>query len=257
MSTPLVVCPGCSRHVFSSERACPFCSAPRASSGAVVALVAAAMLAGGAAHADPPSPRMQMQVSPAQGYGAPPDRPWERMGPVVTPVEAPAPRVSVAAVQGPSRAALQQVRRALAQRVASFGVCDAFGVPPPGGVVRMLVRAAVDGDGVLRLTRMTGGDGALRRCATERLEGMRVPGGAGVVRFEVQVRTAGGGGPARCGASPAGCARTGCGEGMVCDRRVQCVPSSCGCDPQTGQWTCTSDCGGGVCVPVGAGRLLR
>lgn len=257
MSIALVVCPGCSRHVFSSERACPFCSAPRASSGAVVALVAAAMLAGGAAHADPPSPRMQMPFGGGQGYGAPPDRPWERVGTPEPPVEMLAPRVSLAAVQGPSRAALPQVRRALAQRVASFGVCDAFGVPPPGGVVRMLVRAAVDSDSVLHLARMAGGDGALRRCATERLEGMRVPGAAGLVRFEVQVRAAGGGAPSRCGASPAGCARTGCGEGMVCDRRVQCVPSSCGCDPQTGRWTCTSDCGGGVCVPVAARRLLR
>jgi len=256
--------------MFSSERACPFCSAPRASSGAVVALVAAAVLAGGAAHADPPSPRMGMPFMGAQGYGAPPDRPWERMGPAVAPtppaVEAPAVQAGVTVARGPMRAIAPRVQRALVQRVATFGWCAG----PLRGAARVSVLAEIGGDGALHVGRVAGATGAVRACVTERLEGIRV-GGAGVaagpVRFEVQLRAAGAStrsaappaqeAPSRCGASPAGCARGGCGEGLVCDRSVRCVPSSRGCDPQTGQWTCTSDCGGGVCVPPGARGLLR
>ena len=50
---------------------------------------------------------------------------------------------------------------------------------------------------------------------------------------------------------PQGCRRTGCPAGLVCDTRVQCVPSACSCDPQTGRVICTDDCGGGVCVVPG------
>jgi hypothetical protein len=31
-----------------------------------------------------------------------------------------------------------------------------------------------------------------------------------------------------------------------------CIPSSCGCDTESGLWTCTDDCGGRVCTPAGA-----
>ena len=56
----------------------------------------------------------------------------------------------------------------------------------------------------------------------------------------------------RCaGETSVGCRRTGCPAGMVCDTRTTCVPSACGCDPATGQVTCTSDCRGGECVPAG------
>jgi len=41
-----------------------------------------------------------------------------------------------------------------------------------------------------------------------------------------------------------------CNSGEVCTRsHGECIPSACGCDPQTGQWTCTADCNGGLCVP--------
>ncbi|MBK6809156.1 MAG: hypothetical protein IPG81_09690 [Sandaracinaceae bacterium] len=54
--------------------------------------------------------------------------------------------------------------------------------------------------------------------------------------------------PAACGRNPEGCRSSGCPSGMRCDTRVACVPSSCGCNAETGQYVCTSDCGGGMCV---------
>lgn len=55
-------------------------------------------------------------------------------------------------------------------------------------------------------------------------------------------------GPSRCGPSPVGCVGTGCPNGMLCDTNVGCRPSGCGCNAETGTWTCTADCGGGTCV---------
>ena len=51
------------------------------------------------------------------------------------------------------------------------------------------------------------------------------------------------------GPNPAGCtADTDCDAGEVCSRDQRyCRPSACGCDPATGGWICTEDCGGGVC----------
>lgn len=70
MSSPLVPCPGCSRHVRAAEPACPFCAAPlgpavdRAPSGAqatrVVVALAAALTAGAslaACYGGPPHPQ--------------------------------------------------------------------------------------------------------------------------------------------------------------------------------------------------------
>jgi peptide/nickel transport system permease protein len=59
-------------------------------------------------------------------------------------------------------------------------------------------------------------------------------------------------GPACPGPNPAGCRETGCGPGMVCDTRAACRPSSCACTANG--WTCTSDCGGGVCRPANLPR---
>lgn len=53
--------------------------------------------------------------------------------------------------------------------------------------------------------------------------------------------------------NPAGCAATGCDAGEVCDTSVGCYPSSCTCDPSSGGWICTEDCGGGQCVPETSG----
>tara|TARA_B100001029_G_scaffold178914_1_gene186734 strand:+ start:295 stop:2283 length:1989 start_codon:yes stop_codon:yes gene_type:complete len=53
--------------------------------------------------------------------------------------------------------------------------------------------------------------------------------------------------------SPAGCFETGCSEGYVCidDSENNCVPSSCNCDEEIGNWNCTNDCNGGTCFLVG------
>jgi hypothetical protein len=50
--------------------------------------------------------------------------------------------------------------------------------------------------------------------------------------------------------NPQGCRDTGCPDGQVCqlDLPGACIPSSCECDPDTGIWACTEDCGGGACV---------
>ena len=55
--------------------------------------------------------------------------------------------------------------------------------------------------------------------------------------------------------NPAGCFETGCDEGYECimtDGINECTPSSCFCDESAGfygDWFCTEDCGGGICVP--------
>ncbi len=84
MSDALVVCAGCYRHVRSSERACPFCSAaigappPASRPGALHTAVIAAALALAVsdrayAQQNPPSnPRLDMHHGGAEGYGAPP-----------------------------------------------------------------------------------------------------------------------------------------------------------------------------------------
>ena len=51
-----------------------------------------------------------------------------------------------------------------------------------------------------------------------------------------------------CGPNPAGCVSTGCEEGFVCDKTSGCRPSTCECSAE-GAWSCSSDCGGGECVP--------
>ncbi len=52
------------------------------------------------------------------------------------------------------------------------------------------------------------------------------------------------------GPNPQGCAETGCPAGEVCTLTSgRCIPSHCDCDPASGQWRCTEDCDGGLCVP--------
>jgi hypothetical protein len=48
--------------------------------------------------------------------------------------------------------------------------------------------------------------------------------------------------------NPAGCKRSGCPQGFICDLTVGCEPSACSCNSENGQWSCTEDCGGGTCV---------
>ena len=49
------------------------------------------------------------------------------------------------------------------------------------------------------------------------------------------------------------CRATGCPRGLVCAIYPEgpCVSSACFCDPETGSIVCTSDCGGGACIPEG------
>jgi hypothetical protein len=56
--------------------------------------------------------------------------------------------------------------------------------------------------------------------------------------------------PVTCeGTDPSLGCDAGCAVGEVCDPNA-CRPSSCGCDPVTGGWICTADCGeGGACMP--------
>ena len=58
--------------------------------------------------------------------------------------------------------------------------------------------------------------------------------------------------PSYCnGDNPAGCFETGCDEGYECVIGDECIPSSCFCDGIDGsEWSCTEDCGGGVCQPM-------
>jgi hypothetical protein len=57
-----------------------------------------------------------------------------------------------------------------------------------------------------------------------------------------------GGAPGECTEpNPAGCRHTGCPGNQTCALTSgRCVPSSCECDG--GDWLCTDDCGGGVCI---------
>ena len=49
-------------------------------------------------------------------------------------------------------------------------------------------------------------------------------------------------------ANPAGCSVTGCAVGEYCDSAQGTRPSSCTCDTVSGQWECSADTAGGVCV---------
>jgi hypothetical protein len=61
--------------------------------------------------------------------------------------------------------------------------------------------------------------------------------------------TGGSTGPGLCDEFvPPGCVQSGCPENKMCDTQEGCNPSSCDCDPQTGDVICTPDCGGGTCV---------
>jgi hypothetical protein len=55
------------------------------------------------------------------------------------------------------------------------------------------------------------------------------------------------------GPDPSGCSSKGCPAGQICDQGLGCFPSGCACDPSSGGWGCTADCGGGVCRPDPAG----
>lgn len=55
--------------------------------------------------------------------------------------------------------------------------------------------------------------------------------------------------PAPCGEAPppVGCIVRGCPAGETCNTTRGCASSGCGCETTTGNWSCTPDCGGGIC----------
>lgn len=296
MSEHLVPCDTCHRHVRASERGCPFCAKPgalRVTSPAAAALLAGAALAGAVSLPSEASgqdlsgtsligARTQMEHAGAQGYGGPPSEyAMYRLPPRTEPVPAPPP-VEVRSVQANNRFVAARARAAVnARRVQLIG-CLApassaatsrvsfrveFDLTPTGALDPLQVR------GSLRVDEL--------RCVTRELSRLRVSGVEGIaepvhVAMVVQVtvpvrppprvqprprppevRPAPAPSPNLCANfTPPGCRRTGCGDGMVCDTRVRCVPSSCGCDPATGRTVCTADCGGGVCVPARGAPLF-
>ena len=69
----------------------------------------------------------------------------------------------------------------------------------------------------------------------------------------------GDGGQACSGENPQGCLdANACRPEQVCDRSVsRCLPSACTCDAATGEWSCTDDCGAGLCRPTDpAGEIV-
>ena len=62
--------------------------------------------------------------------------------------------------------------------------------------------------------------------------------------------------PPECELPPTGCYDDGeCQDGEVCapSDTFECIPSSCGCEPETGEIWCTDDCAPGRCAPSACG----
>jgi len=287
MTQPLALCAACARHVRVSERHCPFCGAARAPAGPVSArpstgslalagaLLAAAVSAHDTAEAQPLHPRLGSDhASTASGYGGPPAYPGyfpgigrpglEPPSPQPTPVLVSPPtarvRVNVAVSLGGPRAG--QLTSVLRARTALWARCQPSTASLPAHF-EVRLRLTVGPNGRVRADGFPSTPPALDpvvRCLVSRLRSVQLsPGPEAEAEVAMTYGTPAPPAPprrpappstSRCGPSPAGCRSTGCGAGMVCERRAQCRPSSCGCNAETGQWVCTSDCGGGVCVPA-------
>lgn len=257
----------------------------------VGATLAGALAYGSTAHAQPTQPRFTIEQMPAQAYGAPPRPPYELPGPVVqptpppvqptpppvqpTPPPSPGPavdtsrlRVSVAVLARSNPAAVS-VRRALERSDGPIATCRAEDPTPLTRNETATVTFSVAPNGRVSSAAVSGRLGGPRfiRCLLVRARALGAPTitpPPALTRVALRVtispttNVVGTPDPApgqgRCGPNPAGCRSTGCPNGMVCDTRARCVPSSCGCNPSTGAWTCTSDCGGGVCVPANVPR---
>lgn len=99
---------------------------------------------------------------------------------------------------------------------------------------------------------------------TEALKGLSLPGDAGSLDSGAadsgSASIQDGGAmptPIRCTTpNPAGCGANACPPNAVCDRNLGCAPSSCSCGDD-GTWSCTDDCGGGICRPAELQFRLR
>lgn len=260
-------CLRCRRHIRASESACPFCHVSHEPSMAVRAVaavaVSAALLVGGSHDAGAQSvPRREIPHMPAQAYGAPPFDPTEPGPGFVAPPEAPPARGPAVHLRGgdldvqvtvsaPSPRVVARMRSMLAGSNVDLAVCRARLPQPVEGRELRVVLLGAPPRGALR--------DVVSHClfrALAPLYAQAIAGERGPVPMRVQCVFSARGHvaappPDRCGPTPQGCRRTGCPAGLVCDTHVRCVPSACSCDPRTGRTTCTTDCGGGVCVGVG------
>lgn len=242
-------CASCKRHVREGSAVCPFCL--KALVPAVVAIGVMAALGPGPAEAQPQPP---LRVVPAYGVAPPIERQqWmQRMPQDLTVNE-------VTLRQVPDAAA---VTRALTAQYEPFARCAALpGRAPVEGAVSLSARGAVT------RVRFRTGNRLDQRCVLEALRSVSFvawPTGY-TVGFTLRRRPRAvlpnapvAPTPSRCGASPAGCRRDAdCQGAMRCVRSDRCLPSTCSCDARTGDWTCTSDCGGGICMTAAQAGSLR
>lgn len=257
MTEALCPCPACHRHVRARESACPFCDTSLRGGAPATALVVGAVLAAALVSPTPTfaqSPRQELGQAPATAYGAPPDLDPLRRPPELVIPRRPEPaqdatvvRVQEFELQGALDPTL--LRRALQARYPQLRRCLSVGGI---GDAEQAIRGEVviDASGRVVRAQIEAASAARARCLRAALRAGRWPATGRRVAVRVAVQREGGGRGMCRGPSPAGCRSTGCEAGFVCDTRVRCVPSSCGCDPGTGRWTCTADCGGGVCVPA-------
>lgn len=253
MNDPLRPCSSCHRHIH--EGACPFCEAPSrpasAASGAAILAVGAALLSGVAAPMDAMAqgPRELLGQAPATGYGAPPS-PEPLDPPPDRPVEqAEEGRVRVQEFELWGRYPVAVLTRTLRSRHPALRRCLALARGEGDPSLRATV--VVSERGSVSRVHADGGGAQLRRCAMSALRALRLPPSGETMTLRFEGRPIGQN-PlvSSCrGPSPAGCRATGCGANQVCVTAGACVPSSCACG-SGGHWTCTSDCGGGRCVPA-------
>lgn len=261
MRDALLPCDSCHRHLRAGATSCPFCDAPVRHAVAVSALclgaaVVASLTAPAEAHAQ--SPRILLAQAPASAYGAPPDIDpllpgsihERRPGAYVRP---PGVTVQVRELELRGEVDPAAARRAMAAAYPALRRCA--DLARREGVSAISARVEVSPQGRVTVGAVEGLSPRLRACVTPALRRMNLGRSQGAVSATISLRVGVGappGGPACPGPNPAGCRQTGCGPGMVCDTRAACRPSSCACTANG--WTCTSDCGGGVCRPANLPR---
>lgn len=261
MSDTLLPCESCHRHLRAGSSLCPFCDAPVRHGATVAALCLGAALAASLAapaEAQAQSPRILLAQAPASAYGAPPDfdplLPGSihdrRRGAIVSP-----PTVTVQVRELELRGAVDPTaaRRALSAAYPTLRRCA--DLARREGVSAIRARVEVSPQGRVIVREVEGASPRLRACVTPALRRMTLGRPRGAVSATISLQVGAGApptGPACPGPNPAGCRQSGCGAGMVCDTRAACRPSSCACTANG--WTCTSDCGGGVCRPANLPR---
>jgi hypothetical protein len=261
MSDTLLPCDSCHRHLRAGTSQCPFCDAAVRPSAAVTALCLGAALAASLAapsEALAQSPRILLAQAPAAAYGAPPvvdpllpGAIYERRpGAIVRP---PTITVQVRDVELRGEVDPAAARRALLSASSSLRRCA--DLARREGVSSIRAQVEVSPQGRVTVREVEGVSPRVQACVAPTLRRMNLGRTRGTVSATISLRVGVGAppnGPACPGPNPAGCRETGCGPGMVCDTRAACRPSSCACTANG--WTCTSDCGGGVCRPANLPR---